>query len=202
MVRPCVVTVACQPVTEHHAGASIEEAKERMDVIAAYRDVGTYRGAAAICGTTHKTVRRIIEAHEAASAGRRLPQPPWCVSAPGAIRAPHTWGDSAVGPAQSDEWAASRAGPMASTCEPISACLLEQATRRSPPAAYVWPPGSSRERVVTRTRRGTRPPALGARGQSHGSGAAGVRATVAAAEIRSHPGRYWLRCGIRSRCSS
>lgn len=36
-----------------------------MDVIAAYRDVGTYRGAAAICGTTHKTVRRIIEAHEA-----------------------------------------------------------------------------------------------------------------------------------------
>src|SRR3954454_22313271 len=36
-----------------------------MDVIAAYRDVGTYRGAAAICGTTHKTVKRIIEAHEA-----------------------------------------------------------------------------------------------------------------------------------------
>ena len=36
-----------------------------MDVIAAYRDVGSYRGAADICGTTHKTVRRIIEAHEA-----------------------------------------------------------------------------------------------------------------------------------------
>lgn len=34
-----------------------------MDVISAYRDVGTYRGAAAICGTTHKTVKRIIEAH-------------------------------------------------------------------------------------------------------------------------------------------
>ena len=33
-----------------------------MDVIAAYRDVGTYRGAAEICGTTHKTVKRIIEA--------------------------------------------------------------------------------------------------------------------------------------------
>jgi transposase len=40
-----------------------------MDVIAAYRDVGTYRGAAAICGTTHKTVRRIIEAHGATSSG-------------------------------------------------------------------------------------------------------------------------------------
>jgi hypothetical protein len=38
-----------------------------MDVIAAYRDVGTYRGAAAMCGTTHKTVKRIIERHESAS---------------------------------------------------------------------------------------------------------------------------------------
>jgi len=37
-----------------------------MDVIAAYRDVGTYRGAAEICGTTHKTVKRIVEQHEAA----------------------------------------------------------------------------------------------------------------------------------------
>ncbi len=48
----------------------MKNAKERMDVIAAYRDVGTFRGAAAICGTTHKTVRRIIEAHLAASAGQ------------------------------------------------------------------------------------------------------------------------------------
>lgn len=46
----------------------MKNARERMDVIAAYRDVGSYRGAAAICGTTHKTVRRIIEAHEAATA--------------------------------------------------------------------------------------------------------------------------------------
>ena len=50
-------------------GLPLKNAKERMDVIAAYRDVGTYRGAAAICGTTHKTVRRIIESHEAASNG-------------------------------------------------------------------------------------------------------------------------------------
>ena len=32
-----------------------------MDVIAAYRGVGTYRGAAEMCGTTHKTVKRIVE---------------------------------------------------------------------------------------------------------------------------------------------
>ena len=30
-----------------------------MDIISAYREVGTYRGAAAICGTTHKTVKRV-----------------------------------------------------------------------------------------------------------------------------------------------
>ena len=35
-----------------------------MDVLAAYREVGSYRGAAAVCGTTHKTVKRIVEAHE------------------------------------------------------------------------------------------------------------------------------------------
>jgi hypothetical protein len=41
-----------------------------MDVLAAYREVGSCRGAAAICGTTHKTVRRIVAAHEASSAGQ------------------------------------------------------------------------------------------------------------------------------------
>jgi hypothetical protein len=43
-----------------------------MDVIAAYREVGSYRGAAALCGTTHKTVRRIVEAQVA---GDVRPQP-------------------------------------------------------------------------------------------------------------------------------
>ena len=32
-----------------------------MDIISAYREVGTYRGAAEICDTTHKTVRRTVE---------------------------------------------------------------------------------------------------------------------------------------------
>jgi transposase len=39
-----------------------------MDVLAAYREVGSYRGAAAICGTTHKTVKRIVARHEAGEA--------------------------------------------------------------------------------------------------------------------------------------
>lgn len=40
-----------------------------MDIISAYREVGTYRGAAELCGTTHKTVRRVVEAHRASSRG-------------------------------------------------------------------------------------------------------------------------------------
>jgi transposase len=36
-----------------------------MDIIAAYREAGTYRGAASMTGTTHKTVRRVIERYEA-----------------------------------------------------------------------------------------------------------------------------------------
>jgi transposase len=34
--------------------------RERMDILSAYREVGSYRGAADICGTTHKTVRRAV----------------------------------------------------------------------------------------------------------------------------------------------
>jgi transposase len=48
-------------------------ARERMDIIAAYREVGTYRGAAEICGTTHKTVRRVIERAEAGETARPAP---------------------------------------------------------------------------------------------------------------------------------
>ncbi len=39
-----------------------------MDIISAYREVGTYRGAAAISGTTPKTVQRVIAGHESGEA--------------------------------------------------------------------------------------------------------------------------------------
>ena len=45
--------------------------RERMDIISAYREVGSYRGAAVMCGTTHKTVKRVIEAHQATSRGEQ-----------------------------------------------------------------------------------------------------------------------------------
>jgi len=46
----------------------LKSARERMDIISAYREVGSYRGAAVVCGTTAKTVRRVIARHEAGGA--------------------------------------------------------------------------------------------------------------------------------------
>ena len=42
-----------------------------MDIISAYREVGTYRGAAAMCGTTPKTVKRVIARQRPAGPRRR-----------------------------------------------------------------------------------------------------------------------------------
>lgn len=36
-----------------------------MEIVAAYEQVGTFRGAAALCGTTHKTVKRVVLEHQA-----------------------------------------------------------------------------------------------------------------------------------------
>ncbi len=43
-------------------------ARKQLDVITAYREVGTYRGAAAICGVDHKTVKRAVERDQVAFA--------------------------------------------------------------------------------------------------------------------------------------
>jgi len=39
-----------------------------LDIVTAYREVGTYRGAAEMCGVTHKTVKRVVERDEAGHA--------------------------------------------------------------------------------------------------------------------------------------
>ena len=45
-----------------------------MDIISAYREVGSYRAAAAISGTTPKTVKRVIARHEDGGAPVRAPR--------------------------------------------------------------------------------------------------------------------------------
>ena len=52
-------------LTSHRTvqGAPLKSARERMDIISAYQQVGSYRGAAALSGTTAKTVKRVIALH-------------------------------------------------------------------------------------------------------------------------------------------
>lgn len=40
-------------------------ARKQLDIVTAYRRVGSYRGAAEICGVTHKTVKRIVDKDQA-----------------------------------------------------------------------------------------------------------------------------------------
>lgn len=48
----------------------MKSAREKLNIVSTYREVGTYRGAADLCGTTHKTVKRVVERAEA---GGELP---------------------------------------------------------------------------------------------------------------------------------
>src|SRR5674476_1197356 len=48
----------------------MKSARERMDMHAAYQEVGSYRAAAEICGTTDKTIKRAVEKARAAETTR------------------------------------------------------------------------------------------------------------------------------------
>src|ERR1700732_5006091 len=60
-----MVTVSASHFHRPGGLLSMKSARQYMDIVAAYQQVGTYRGAAVMCGTTHKTVKRIIERAEA-----------------------------------------------------------------------------------------------------------------------------------------
>lgn len=53
----------------------MKTAREEMDILDTYRTVGTYRGAAALCGTTHKTVKRVVQRRARDQVGRRPARP-------------------------------------------------------------------------------------------------------------------------------
>ena len=52
----------------------MKSAKDRMDIISAYQQLGSYRAAAEVCGTTHKTVKRVVEKFEVDQAGAPPPE--------------------------------------------------------------------------------------------------------------------------------
>jgi transposase len=63
-----MVTVKVPTRHHHHRGVPLKSAKDRMDIISAYQQVGSYRGAAELCRTTPKTVKRVVTKFEAGDA--------------------------------------------------------------------------------------------------------------------------------------
>lgn len=63
------MTVKVPTIHNHHRGVPLKSAKDRMDIIAAYQELGSYRAAADVCSTTHKTVKRVMEKFHAEQAG-------------------------------------------------------------------------------------------------------------------------------------
>jgi hypothetical protein len=63
-LRAPVVTVKEPTTHRHHRGVPLKSARDRMDIISASQQVGSYRAAAELCGTTHKTVKRVVEKFE------------------------------------------------------------------------------------------------------------------------------------------
>ena len=53
----------------------MKSARDEMDIVHAYQAVGSYRGAAELCGTTHKTVKRVVQRQAAGQVGRRSAPP-------------------------------------------------------------------------------------------------------------------------------
>lgn len=56
-----MVTVKRQPIVATHRGVPLKSAKDRMNTISAYQQVGSYRRAAELCGTTHRTVKKVVD---------------------------------------------------------------------------------------------------------------------------------------------
>jgi Homeodomain-like domain len=69
-----MVTVKAPTNRRHHRGVPLKSAKDRMDIISAYQQLGSYRAAADRCDTTHRTVKKIVDKFEADQAG--VPPPP------------------------------------------------------------------------------------------------------------------------------
>src|SRR5215470_7922084 len=64
-----MVTVKAPTNQRHHRGVPLKSAKDRMDIISAYQQLGSYRAAADVCGTTHRTIKKVLDKFEADQAG-------------------------------------------------------------------------------------------------------------------------------------
>ena len=58
-----VIDAKSDPIDPPEGLHTLLTARKNMDCIAAFESVGTYRGAAAMCGVDPKTVKRKVDAH-------------------------------------------------------------------------------------------------------------------------------------------
>jgi hypothetical protein len=52
----------------------LKTTRDQLNIIDAYRQLGSYRAAARLCGTTDKTVRRVVERHQEGGPWYRRPR--------------------------------------------------------------------------------------------------------------------------------
>jgi transposase len=53
----------------------LKTTRDQLNIIDAFHQLGSYRAAARLCGTTHKTVKKVVERHEAGGPWVRRPRP-------------------------------------------------------------------------------------------------------------------------------
>lgn len=53
---------------------ALKSAREQMDIVNTYAELGSFRAAAALCGTTHKTVKRVVDRCRLRGVGVRTPR--------------------------------------------------------------------------------------------------------------------------------
>jgi transposase len=73
-----VIGVATHPISTAPKDRSLlKTARQELDIVNAYEETGSLRAAASLCGTTHKTVRRVLARRESGGQrpGRRVPAP-------------------------------------------------------------------------------------------------------------------------------
>jgi len=54
----------------------LKNTREQLDIINAYQELGSYRAAARLCKTTHRTVKQIVERRRTGALGYRTPPRP------------------------------------------------------------------------------------------------------------------------------
>jgi hypothetical protein len=54
----------------------LKNTREQLDIITAYQELGSYRAAAKLCGTTDKTVKQVVERQQKGELAYRTPPRP------------------------------------------------------------------------------------------------------------------------------